>query len=306
MRLAAVWRKSCGLRSGKVSPALTLGFPAQSKRAQNGSNVARSVGDSETHEHRRPKSQPSCSWQFCLLIHLFSSLTRFLKNVHVTLTRLQLHGQDRSVNQPWLELTDPAAIELLLSENALAALAPFFDRARSLSEAATLIGWKLPRLTSWVNRLLEVKVLQVERVETRKGSSIKFYRTVAPVFYLPYGKLGAEYFDAFREEMRVNLEYRLEQGLKRSMGQERGGWGYQIKQNHLGGTSISEVCGVGAEHIVNDPNVPPATHLWTEVQLSGEEARAFNSRLNALLHEYQGRQAGKRYLVRLGFALLDD
>jgi hypothetical protein len=210
------------------------------------------------------------------------------------------------MNQPWLELTDPAAIKLLLSENALAVLAPFFDSARSLSEVAALIGWKLPRLTAWANKLLEVKVLQVERVEKRKGSSVKYYRTAAPVFYLPYSKVGAEYFDAFREELRVNLEYRFERGLRRSRGEEGTGWGYQIKQNHLGGTSVSEVRGVGEEHVVNDPNLPPATHLWTEVQLPEDEARTFNARFNALLQEYQGRQNGKRYLVRLGFALLDD
>jgi hypothetical protein len=210
------------------------------------------------------------------------------------------------VNQTSLELTNPVAIKLLLSQNALAALGPFFDSARSLSEAAALISWKLPRLTAWVNKLLEVGVLCIERVETRKGSSVKYYRTVAPVFYLPYSKLGAEYFDAFREELRVNLEYRFERGLRHSRGEESGAWGYQIKQNVLGGTSVSEVRTIGTQQVVNDPNLPPATHLWNELELFEEDARAFNARLNALLEEYRGRQGGRRYIVHLGFALLDD
>jgi hypothetical protein len=138
------------------------------------------------------------------------------------LTPDQLHAKDHGMNQDALEIRDPTAIGLLLAENAFKALAPYFDASRSLSEAAAMLGWKLPRMSAWVKRLLEANLLRVERIEARAGSSIKHYRTTAPVFYLPYDQVSAELLDAFRGRMNEQLEATLEWAVRRAQGSAYG------------------------------------------------------------------------------------
>jgi hypothetical protein len=208
------------------------------------------------------------------------------------------------MNQDWLEVREAKAIRLLLSENAFKALAPFFDAPRSLSEAAAVLKWKLPRLSAWVRKLLGAKLLRVERVEYRAGSSIKRYRTSATAFYLPYEQVSAEVLDAFRERMNGQLEATLEWAVRR---EERAGmYGLQVKGDPFGGTMVSQVPALSGFADSSDVASPPVTNVWTDLLLFERDARAFNTHLNALLEEYWGRQGQGRYLVRLGFASLGE
>jgi hypothetical protein len=207
------------------------------------------------------------------------------------------------MNQDWLEVREAKAIRLLLSENAFKALAPFFDAPRSLSEAAAILKWKLPRLSAWVSKLLGAKLLRVERVEYRAGSSIKRYRTSATAFYLPYEQVSAEVLDAFRERMNAQLEATLEWAVRRAQGSA---YGLQVRGDGFGGTMVSQVPALSGYADSSDVASPPVTNVWTDLLLSEQDARAFNTHLNALLEEYRGRQGQGRYLVRLGFASLGE
>lgn len=210
------------------------------------------------------------------------------------------------MKQDWLEVRHPAAIGLLLSLNAFKALSPFFDSARSLSEGAAMLGWKLPRTSAWVNKLLGANLLRVDHLQHRAGSSIKHYRTTAAAFYLPYDGLSAEALDTFRQCINKQLEATLESAVRRTQGAERGAYGLQVRGDPFGGAMVSQVPALNADPLAIDATSLPVTNLWTDLPLSESDARAFNTRLNALLNEYRGRRGqGKRYLVRLGFASLE-
>lgn len=82
-------------------------------------------------------------------------------------------------------------------------LFPFFETARSVAEAAALLGEPLGRTHYWVQTLHADHLLQIESVTARKGRAIKRYRTVATEFVVP-AKLLPD--DLFVRQMRAANE----------------------------------------------------------------------------------------------------
>ena len=217
------------------------------------------------------------------------------------LTCALFHEQHNRVNQTPLELTDPEAVRVLLSEHAFEALAPFFQSARSLSEAATLLEWKLPRLSHWVKKLLNVGLLDLDRVERRRGSAIKYYRTTAPAFSVPYALHDPVIFEDFREGLNLRMEETLAWAARRQRGQENGAYGLLVQGTGSCGTHITEIM-PSPQTAAPVQADPPVTYRWDDLNLTAGEAHEFNDRLNQLLEEFRGRSGPQRYLMRLGFA----
>jgi len=202
-------------------------------------------------------------------------------------------------------VTSREAAELLLEDSALVALAPFLERERTLSEAARELGWKLPRLTKWVTRLVNAALLEITRTEARAGSPVKHYRAAAPVLYLPYTAVTAEAIDAFRARTQVQLGQYLQRGLERAYGEAAGAWGLQVRRHPTGTTGVHEVQAPGTEMQLARPGVPPALRLWDELRLEDADAQAFVQEFWTLVETYRARQGAGRYLVSFGLAPLD-
>jgi hypothetical protein len=79
-------------------------------------------------------------------------------------------------------------------------IAPFIAKERSLSEAAKIVGVKLNAMNYWVKRLLEMKLIQQTRSESRKGSAVRYYRSVADEIIVPVELIPKESYEVVLQE----------------------------------------------------------------------------------------------------------
>ncbi len=81
-----------------------------------------------------------------------------------------------------LEITDAKIAALLIKENVSAYLAQFIGSETTVKAAAQQTKTKLNVMAYWANRFCQLGLIRVTRVETRGGSAIKHYQSVAAEF----------------------------------------------------------------------------------------------------------------------------
>jgi hypothetical protein len=211
--------------------------------------------------------------------------------------------KEPELNQGALEVRVPEAAALLVHPKAVVALAPFLGHERTLSEAAAQAGLKLPTLSYWVQRLLAAGLLQQTHTEARAGSPIRFYRSVAPTFYVPYAVLPPEVVETFRRRNSAELERRLDEALAEVYGPWGEGWGLRVARHPSGKAAVNQVSGPGSQ---TDPGAFAALSLWDGLSLTPEDAQQLQRDLYALLEQYRGRGGVQTYLVRIAVAPLAE
>lgn len=206
--------------------------------------------------------------------------------------------KDVELKQKPVEIRDPDAAALLVHPKAVVALAPFLEHERSLSEAAVLAGLKLPTMSYWVKRLQAAGLLQQTRTQARTGSPIRFYRSVAPAFDVPFATLPPALVEAFRRRNSAELERRLEEALIEVYGPWGDAWGLRVGRHPSGKAAVQQVAGAGRRV---EPAAFEALSLWDGLALRPEEAWQLQRDLCAVLEQYRGRDGGT-YLVRIAVA----
>ncbi len=94
-----------------------------------------------------------------------------------------------------LEVTDPQVGLFLVSRVKARYLFPFIYQEYSLSEAAKVLNTSLANLRYWVRKMEDLGLIKVTRFEKRKGSPIKYYRSVAHKFSFALERLPASEVD---------------------------------------------------------------------------------------------------------------
>lgn len=206
--------------------------------------------------------------------------------------------EEPRLKQEPVEIRDPVAAALLVHPKAVVALAPFLEHERTLSDAASVAGLKLPALSYWVKRLRAVGLLQQTRTQARAGSAIRFYRSVAPAFDVPYATLPPAVVEAFRQRNSAELERRLAEALVEVYGPWGDAWGLRVGRHPSGKAVVQQVTGAGQRV---EPAAFAALSLWDGLTLRPEDARQLQRDLCAVLEQYRGRD-GETYLVRIAVA----
>jgi DNA-binding transcriptional regulator GbsR (MarR family) len=94
-----------------------------------------------------------------------------------------------------LEVTDPEVGLFLVSRVRARYLFPFIHQDYSVSEAATVLNTSLANLRYWVKKMEDLGLIRVTRLEKRKGSPVKYYRSVAHKFTFSLEQLPATELD---------------------------------------------------------------------------------------------------------------
>jgi hypothetical protein len=184
-------------------------------------------------------------------------------------------------------------------------IAPFIARERSLSEAATIVGVKLNTMTYWVKKMLELKLIKQTRTESRKGSSVRYYCSVAEEIIVPIDLIPKESYEAvLQEQMQPLFEHLIRVNVRSALRQHPGLWNLHFYRRPDGVVWRED-----------KPALPggrralplPALNDWYRPTLTKESAKRLEHELVELLERYQAegpQEGGKPYLAHI--ALVPD
>ena len=222
----------------------------------------------------------------------------------------------------WLEVTHPKAVKFLKDPERRGVLAPFMQQPRSLGDLAQQRGLSLSKLHYTVQQLLDWGLLNVVRVEKRKGRPVKFY-AAASAFFIPYKDLLTETSqDLFIEtelaamtKLAAAAEHSFRQLIQSDLCSDEWGRLYQLdRQGDFDWFTNSRRLRFQTfedyNRYIMSEEAPPYLREYCDFSLSSADAKAFQRELICLRRRYHAKSHGrvgavpeetKRYRFRVYF-----
>lgn len=216
-----------------------------------------------------------------------------------------LHDFDYKKSPSVLVVTNPAMADALTKQRILKQLTPFFGQTCTVLEAAQQTNTKANTMLSQVKRLQALGLIKVVKEQRRKGRSIKHYRAVADVFFVPYEITTADTLEAMMAERDKYWATQLRKGVVHARAEDVGSWGTRIYVDDRHRLQIQTAVTPEKNHTMLDKDRPAALSAWRDsVYLDYEDAKALQREMFALLLKYQRKEGAQRYIVRMGMAPL--
>lgn len=211
----------------------------------------------------------------------------------------------RSYTEKYAEVTDPAAVKILMDRNQVQLLRPFFEGEATISDAAEALGLPLQFLFRKVQRFVALGLLLVSREASRKGRAVRYYRTPAGSFYVPAAAVDMA---ALLRRSEYYWQQQLVDGLL-AVWRERseGGLGVQVHPNDIGGVRIALATEPGVIYRALGEGEEIMLNSWLRLNLTQEDAKALQLEMEALVDRYTGKHVpGRRanFIARLALAPL--
>lgn len=207
-----------------------------------------------------------------------------------------------------LIVTDERAADALTNPTSLRHLAPFLGRSLSVAEAARESGEKPNTTLKRVARFVKLGLVEVDRTERRAGRPIKYYRSTADVFFVPFEITRSESLEAALAERDAYWEVLLRRNVVRGRREALGEWGTRFYRDRRGRLQVQSAVTPAANATTLDPAAPATLSLWRDqLQLDFADAKELQREMFELVQRYQRRTGAQRYLVRMGLApVLED
>ena len=192
-------------------------------------------------------------------------------------------------------------------------LEPFMKRDLSLGEAAKELGVKLPLLLYHVNKFLAFGLLEVARTEPRAGRPVKYYRSTATTFFVPYQLTSSETLAQLLEELIAPTERRFHREAAYTLQTLDPDWGLNISAHPDEGVSYA-LAPRTTEYIPEavsrmlEPDAPALFVVNGTFELEFETAKALQKELSDLFSRYNKKQkpGSQHYAYRLGLTPMQD
>lgn len=205
----------------------------------------------------------------------------------------------------------PDAARLLTDPESRRYLEPFLGQETPTGEAARRVGATIQVMHYWVGRLLELELVQVTRVEPRRGRAVKYYRAVADAFFVPFEVTPVETLEVLLTQHDEWQQGRFTRGLVEAFLKavdEPLAWGFKIRAGgartlEWGREGSLEACPL--LEVMQQAWAPPVFTSWQILTLTHEEAGELQEILRSLWERYEGKpesKGGKAYALRLGLA----
>lgn len=212
------------------------------------------------------------------------------------------------LKKTWRVIEDADAARMLADPEAQRYLLPFIQEELSLSEAARRLEVKPNALLYHINKLLALGLLEVARVQPRRGRASKLYRASAERFFIPFSLTQADTVQSLATETSVRSERVFQQDLISAQMELGDDWGVAIYVMEDGSLSVD--LATSREHtaedtaFILDTDHPAVWSCWLEVKLGLKEAKMLQQELVTLWERYrQIRNPDEpRYTLRLGLA----
>jgi hypothetical protein len=178
-----------------------------------------------------------------------------------------------------LEITNPDVALFLADVSKSKHLRPFFACECALSQAAKELQLPLGTMRYWVSKMEGFGLVKLSRTEKRKGSPIKYYRTVADNFTVP---LEVFPLASIEELLRLRQEpnfVRVRTALAKAALAHEGGW---YAHFYLEG-SVPFYTIRPRQGELEDAGI---FYLWMPFRLNDEQAKSLRSELRDIQARY--------------------
>ena len=204
-------------------------------------------------------------------------------------------------------IRDSALADLLTNPAILKQLEPFLGQESSIGEAARLTGTKPNSMLARVNRWEKLGLLGVTRVKRRSGKPIRYYRTTADAWFIPFDTTSAESLEAGLGERDSYWEDRLRHSVVTAREQQVGTWGTRVYRDPRGRLQFQMAVSPERNWTSLSADQPAVLAAWRDgLYLDFDDAKQLQRELFDLLLRYQGKNGAQRYLLRLGLAPLAE
>jgi hypothetical protein len=220
--------------------------------------------------------------------------------------------KDKKSSRSWLRVENPKAVTCLMEESIFKYLEPFVAKELSVAEAAKLVSVKLNAMHYRAQTFIKLGLLKETRQEKRAGSKVRYYRSSADGYFIPFTHLATkqkDYVDDSALEWQRRLSKMLRQAREKFIA-NYDTWGFHIYRKAEG---IIELNGAPENNLSFDiaefyksAKVPSIWASWDEVMLTAEDAKKLQQTLIRLAEASVKKKGKKRYLLRLAITPIDE
>lgn len=202
---------------------------------------------------------------------------------------------------------DPQIADLLTNPESLEQLEPFLGQEATVGEAARQSGTLPNTMLARVGRWTRLGLLKLTRTEKRAGKPLRFYRTTADAWFIPFDNTSAETLEAGLARRDSYWENRLRRAVVKAREQQVGSWGTRVYRDSRGRLQMQMAVSPDSNWTSLGSDQPAVLAAWRDgLHLDFEDAKALQRELFELLLRYQRKDGPQRYLLRLGLAPLGD
>jgi hypothetical protein len=211
-----------------------------------------------------------------------------------------------------VEVQNADVARVLTDSTQVRLLAPFFHADTTLSDAAKELNVKLTTLLYHVTKFIRLDILEVSKEEARKGKAVKYYRTTAKIFFVPFDRTPNLSLKHLITQLTQPNDEVFNREMAKMMQDVSAEWGVEIfsdspRQRDI---NISFKGKDKPRKSMNsfDPDGPALTGLTGGLHLDFATAKAFEKDLRKLLECYHEKQNAKEqlYYYRIGLTPVQD
>ncbi len=217
------------------------------------------------------------------------------------------HWEEGAAGRRTAVVDDAVLADLLTNPETLRQLEPFLGQENTVSEAARLTATLPNTMLARVGRWQKLGLLEVSRQELRAGKPVKYYRTTADAWFIPFDNTSAETLEAGLAQRDRFWETRLRRAVVKAREQQVGNWGTRVYRDERGRLQIQMAVSPDSNWTSLDMDRPAVLAAWRDgLHLDFKDAKALQRELFELLLRYQRKEGAQRYLLRLGLAPLEE
>jgi hypothetical protein len=212
------------------------------------------------------------------------------------------------VQQEQLTISSAKTARLFENRARVRLLEPFIQEPQTLSDAATQLGIKVPRLHYHATKFLEHGLLEATGTTKRNGRTVKVYRTTARAFFIPFELTSSETLETFITDMTSLSNATQVRASVQSMERLAPDWGFRWTSNGAGGLYFEmlpkTMSKEALETLIFAEDTPAQLSFHVAYTLEHGAAKALQKELRDLAERYFAAQVpgAGRYVFSISLA----
>jgi hypothetical protein len=211
-----------------------------------------------------------------------------------------------------VEIRDTETARILTDISQVKLLEPFFYHDITLSDAAKKLEVKLTTLLYHVTKFLRLGLIEITKEEARQGKAVKYYRTTARVFSVPFDITPSLSLKHLLTELDKPSDEIFVREIARTLQDLSSEWCVDISSNSPENNDlridIRRKDKPRKQAVSFSPNEPALLSSISGLHLDFATAKALQKDLQELFESYHKKQNPKEqlYLYRIGLTPVQD
>jgi hypothetical protein len=205
-----------------------------------------------------------------------------------------------------LEIRDAEVAKVLIDVTQTRLLEPFFNEDITLSEAAKKLEIKMTTLLYHVTKFIGLGLLTVSKEEARKGKAVKYYRTTAKVFSVPFDITPNHSLSHLLGQINQPEQVIFMRETARALQNMTSQWKLDISQGLT--MTMSRMDKTLPNNISVGRNDPAVMSTAGGLNLDFNTAKTLEKEMRELIKSYMNKQNPKEqlYYYRIGLTPVQD